>query len=53
MWLGDRRRAGRISARWRFRCLGGDEGGFDDVVYYGSRPETAEALFGKLGPGGC
>lgn len=55
MWLGD------LPAGWEdwgahvveISVLSeADEGGFDDVVYYGSRPETAEALFGKLGPGG-
>ncbi|MBE0537885.1 MAG: alcohol dehydrogenase catalytic domain-containing protein [Phycisphaerae bacterium] len=29
-----------------------DDTGFDDVVYFGSRAETAEALFAKVGPSG-
>ncbi len=29
-----------------------DDAAFDDVIYYGSRVETAEALFGKVGPSG-
>ena len=28
------------------------EAGYDDVIYFGSRPETVETLFGKLAAGG-
>jgi threonine dehydrogenase-like Zn-dependent dehydrogenase len=54
MWLGDM----PAGADWGVDVVEisvlseADEGGFDDVVYFGSRAETAEALFGKLGPGG-
>ena len=54
MWLGDM----PAGADWGADVVEisvlseADEGGFDDVVYFGSRAETAEALFGKLGPSG-
>ena len=28
------------------------DGGYDDIVYFGSDPDTVELLFGKLGTGG-